>query len=76
MQEMPNAIPTPESPDLPPPIPPGQKKSKNTWIIVLVVAVVLCCLCSCIGIVIWVMNGGQDVLNEIQKQMGMLSSLV
>jgi hypothetical protein len=67
MQDSPYAVPTPDSPDLPPPIPPGQKKSRNTWVIVLVVAVVLCCLCSCIGIGYWMWSNGDSLMQQLQQ---------
>ncbi|GAP21765.1 hypothetical protein [Leptolinea tardivitalis] len=75
MQDSPNSIPVPESPDLPPPIPPEKKKSNKTWIIVLVVVIVLCCLCSCVGIGIYLWNNGDQIMQSIQTSM-MIPALV
>ncbi len=75
MQDLPNSVPVQESPDLPPPMPPEQKKSNKTWIIVLVVVVVLCCLCSCIGIGTWMWNNGDSLMEQIQ-QSALVSLLV
>jgi flagellar basal body-associated protein FliL len=72
MQDLPDAVPSQESPDLPPPYSPPQKKSKKTWIIVLVVVIVLCCLCSCIGIISWLWTNGDDLMKNFQTSMQLL----
>jgi len=70
MQDTPNTI--PESPDLPPAMPIGAKKSNKTWIIVLVVLLVLCCLCTCIAGGTWLWNNGDAILEEMEFTTGML----
>jgi len=62
----PGSFSEPESPNLPPPMPQGAKKSSKTWIIVLVVAIVLCCLCSCAAAGIYLWNNGDQIMNEMQ----------
>jgi len=74
MEETPYSI--PESPDLPPPMPPGTKKSSKTWIIVLVVILVLCCLCTCAAGGTWLWNNGDAILEEIEFTTGMLLPLI
>jgi hypothetical protein len=69
MQDAPSSIPVPESPNLPPPIPPEQKKSNKTWIIILVVVLVLCCLCACGAIGFYLWNNGDTILNEMNTGM-------
>jgi len=72
MQDAPSVNPVEELPDLPPPIPPEQKKSNKTWIIVLIVVLVLCCLCSCTAAGIWLWNNGDSLLEQMNTGMGML----
>jgi hypothetical protein len=83
MQEFPTPPPVqpvsafePESPNLPPPVPGGAKKSNKTWIIVVVVLLVLCCLCSCAAIGVYLWNNGDQIMNEMQIQTGMLLPLL
>lgn len=71
----PGSIPEPDQSNLPPPIPQGAKKSNKTWIIVLVVVLVLCCLCTCVAIAAYLYNNGDQIMNEIQMQSGMLLPL-
>jgi nitrate reductase NapE component len=73
MQDAPNSIPVPDSPDLPPPFPSEKKKSNKTWIIILVVLLVLCCLCSCGGIGFYLWNNGDALMQEMDLGMMLLS---
>jgi hypothetical protein len=61
----PGSFTEPESPNLPPPVPGGAKKSSKTWIIVLVIVIILCCLCSCAAAGIYLWNNGDQIMNEM-----------
>jgi len=64
MQDAPNVVPEPDSPDLPPPIQ-QPKKSNKTLIIILVVVLVLCCIClPLISGAVWLWNNGDQFINE------------